>query len=144
MAEEHWNPIRLPLSQWPLSRLDEQIERAFDELLTTPWLSSSEGWLPQVDITETPEAFLIEVDLPGVGLDELRVDVDGRSVAISGSRSDRRSDSRRGVIQIERHHGSFFRKLTLREPVSSEGVEVTQEHGVIRIRLPRLRRQEPT
>lgn len=137
MTEQRWDAIWLPFSQWPLSQLDEQIERAFDELLTAPWLSEPRGWLPQLDITDTEDAFVIDADLPGVGLNELRVDVDGRSVTISGSRNDRRSECRQGVIHVERRHGSFFRRITLREPVESDGVQVTRERGVIRIRLPK-------
>lgn len=137
MTERSWNPIELPLSQ-----LDEQIERAFDELLTAPWLSRSRDWLPQLDVTETPHEFIIDADLPGVGLDELQIKAAGRNVTIGGSRSDRRSESKLGVIQVERRHGAFCRRLTLREPVNGEGIKVTHENGVIRIRLPKLTSQE--
>lgn len=144
MTERRWDPIRLPFSHWPLSQLDEQIERAFDELLTAPWLSGPRGWQPQLDITETEDAFVIDADLPGVGLNELRVEVDGRAVTISGSRSDRRAEARQGVIHVERRHGSFIRRLILHESVDGDGVKVTQEHGVIRIRLPKQSSQEQT
>lgn len=144
MTEQRWDPIRLPFSQWPLSQLDEQIERAFDELLTAPWLSDPRGWLPQLDITETKDAFVIDADVPGVGLDELRVQVDGRAVTISGSRRDRRAETRQGVIHVERRHGSFCRRVTLRDPVNYEDIQVTQEHGIIRIRLPKQSSKKQT
>lgn len=137
MSERRWDPIQLPPSQ-----LDEQIERAFEELLTAPWLSESRDWLPQLDVTETPREFIMDADLPGVGLDELRIRTEGRSVTICGSRSDRRAESKEGVILVERRHGAFCRRVTLREPVSGEGIKVTQEHGVFRIRLPKLASQE--
>lgn len=142
MTKRSWDPIRLPFSQWPLSHVDEQIERAFDELLTTPRLSEPDGWLPQFDITKTEDSFVIEADLPGVGLNEMRVDVNGRCVAISGSRSDRRAETREGVIHAERRHSSFSRRLTLRASVNHEDIQVSQEHGVIHIRLPKQSSQE--
>lgn len=144
MTERSWAPIRLPFSRWPLSQLDEQIERAFDEFLTAPWMSEPRDWQPQLDITETEDAFVIDADLPGVGLDELRVHIDDRTVTISGSRSNQRAEARQGVIHVERRHGSFIRRLILRESVNGDGVKVTQEHGVIRIRLPKQSSQEQT
>lgn len=137
MSERRWDPIQLPPNQ-----LDEQIERAFDELLTAPWLPEPRDWLPQLDVTETPHEFIIDADLPGVGLDELHIKAVDRNVTIGGSRSDRRTESKEGVILVERRHGAFCRRVTLREPVNGEGIKVTQEHGVIRIRVPKLASQE--
>lgn len=144
MTNRRWNPITIPLSHLPLRRLDEQIERAFEELLTTPWLAEPRGWMPQLDVFETPDDFLIEADLPGVALGELQVEVDGCSVTICGSRSDGRTETAQGIIRVERRHGSFCRRVILGQPVSGEGIQITQEHGVFRIRVPKQRDQEHT
>ena len=76
MSQPRWNPIRLPITPFPPSQLDQQIERAFDELLTTPWLSEAASWMPQLDVFETDNEFVVEADLPGVPVDKLQVRVD--------------------------------------------------------------------
>jgi len=144
MSNRRWNPIRFPLSQLPPGRLDEQIERAFDELLTMPWLAEPRGWMPQLDVFESADDFIIEADLPGVTFDELNVEVDGTSVTICGSRSERRTETTQGVIRVERRHGSFCRIVTLGQPVNGDGIQISQEHGVFRIRIPKQHGQERT
>jgi HSP20 family protein len=138
MTSSRWNPIRLRPDQLPLLRLDEQIDKAFDALLSTPWLSESSGWTPQVDVYETADAFLIEADLPGVSPDNLQVRIDGDEVTICGTRSEsRRDELSHGVVRIERRRGSFCRTLSLGQSVATDGVEVSHEQGVFRIRLPK-------
>ncbi len=138
MTSSRWNPIRLRPDQLPLLRLDEQIDKAFDALLSTPWLSESSGWTPQVDVYETADAFLIEADLPGVSPDNLQVRINGDEVTICGTRSEsRRDESSQGVVRIERRRGSFCRTLTLGQRIAASAVEISHEQGVFRIRLPK-------
>ncbi len=124
MTSPRWNPIRLRPSQ--LLRLDEQIDQAFDALLSTPWLSESAGWIPQVDVFEAADAFLIEADLPGVSPDSLQVRVDGDDVTICGTRSEaRRDESSQGIVRIERRRGSFCRTLSFGQAIAAEGVQIS-------------------
>ncbi len=142
MTSSRWNPIRLRSDQLPLLRLDEQIDKAFDVLLSAPWLSEPAGWMPQVDVFETTDAFLIEADLPGVSPDNLQVQIDGDRVTICGTRSEaRRDESSKGVVRIERRHGSFCRTLSLGQAIAADDIQMSHEQGVFRIRLPKVRRE---
>ncbi len=142
MTSSRWNPIRLRPDQLPLQRLDEQIDKAFDALLSAPWLSDSAGWMPQVDVFETADAFVIEADLPGVSPDNLQVQIDGDEVTICGTRSEaRRDESSQGVVRIERRRGSFCRTLSLGQTIATDDVQISHERGVFRIRLPKLQQE---
>ncbi len=142
MTTPRWSPIRLTSGLHPLGRLDEQIDQAFDALLTSPWLSEAAGWTPQVDVYETADAYLIEADLPGVPPENLRVQVDGDTVTIRGSRSEtRRDESSHGVVRIERSRGSFCQTLTVNQPIDDQAIQVSHDQGVFLIRLPRQKGQ---
>ena len=143
MSQPRWNPIRLPITPFPPSQLDQQIERAFDELLTTPWLSEAASWMPQLDVFETADEFVVEADLPGVPVDKLQVRVEHNTVTICGSRSDSHTETTpRGVVRIERRQGAFCRQLALGKPVDANAMQVTHDHGVFRIRLPKLTQED--
>ncbi|MHC4877943.1 MAG: Hsp20/alpha crystallin family protein [Planctomycetota bacterium] len=143
MSQPRWNPIRLPISPFPSGQLDQQIERAFDELLTVPWLSEAASWMPQLDVFETPDEFVVEADLPGVPVDKLQIRVEDDTVTICGSRSDSHTETTpRGVVRIERRQGAFCRQLTLAQRVDAKAVQVSQDHGVFRIRLPKLSQED--
>jgi hypothetical protein len=48
-------------------RLSHEVERMFDEMIHRPWgfCRDIRGWNPSVDLYESPEAFILEADLPG-------------------------------------------------------------------------------
>ena len=61
-----------------------EIHAIFDELIHRPW--GAVRWNPAVDIREDKDAFIIEMDLPGVNTEEVRVLVEGAILAIEGQR----------------------------------------------------------
>jgi HSP20 family molecular chaperone IbpA len=62
MAKKQNDLISFPM------HLSHEVERMFDEMIHRPWGFCREmrGWNPSVDLYETDEAFILEVDLPGV------------------------------------------------------------------------------
>ena len=61
-----------------------EIHAIFDELIHRPW--GAVRWNPAVDIREDKDAFIVEMDLPGVNTEEVRVVVEGAILAIEGQR----------------------------------------------------------
>jgi HSP20 family molecular chaperone IbpA len=54
------------------------MERLFDEMIHRPWGFCREmrGWNPSVDLYEMDDAFVLEADLPGVKLDDVKVEIE--------------------------------------------------------------------
>jgi|SRR5579872_2815871 len=128
-------PVRLSLD------LDRRIDQVFTELIHQPWGRefSAAAWQPAIDVYETGDSYLIELDIPGVPPENVEVRVDGRRVVIQGTRETVTwSRSQGGTnVHIERQHGHFCRTLELDHPVNSEGLETQFDHGTLRARLPK-------
>lgn len=82
---------------------------------------------PSVDVLESNEALLLLVDLPGVGKDQLDVQVEGNALALRASRT--------GV--------RYERSFRLPDTVDQAKIRVALEHGVARIELPKQERAKP-
>jgi HSP20 family molecular chaperone IbpA len=65
------------LVSFPIYVLRE-MERLFDEMIHRPWGFCREmrGWNPSVDLYEMDDAFVLEADLPGVKLDDVKVEIE--------------------------------------------------------------------
>ena len=48
------------------------------------WPPPVQGWAPPADLSETDEAYLAEVELPGVARDDISVELAGQELATSG------------------------------------------------------------
>lgn len=119
-----WNPWA-ELS-WP-HRFGQFIENAWNRLPDT--------LVPAGSLEETDTAFVLELDLPGVVKDDIAVDVTGRRVSVSGTRTEKERD---GVLrQSTLTTGRFAYEVTLPSPIDDGTVTATLKDGILTITIPK-------
>ena len=128
-----WNGF-LGLSQLR-SQLDS-ILSGWDELLST-----TGAFTPLADLEETDEAYIAEIELPGVKLEDLSVEVAGRRLTVTGERKER---ERVGILRRRtRTVGRFHYEVLLPGDVDEEGVDASLHEGVLSVRVPKPVSQRP-
>ena len=129
-----WDPFA------ELSRLDEQLHRYLGNWDRFPSVLS-EAIGPLADLEETDDAYIVEVELPGVKREDINVEVIGRRLTVTGERKER---ERTGILRRStRTVGRFEHELLLPGEVDEEGVEATLDEGVLSIRVPKSERERP-
>jgi HSP20 family protein len=93
------------------------------------------SWRPPVDIEETDDAYLVEIDLPGVPRDTLTLEWNDRQLTLHGEVTDR---ERIGILhQQARRTGPFDHTITLPGSVDGDKIEATLANGVLTIDAPK-------
>ena len=137
MGEE--TPLR------PFSPVQEEVRRLFQELIYQPWgsrgSSGSNSWEPCVDMCETPEAIIVEVELPGVRREDVRIDIEGDMLRITGERRTTSERQGRNYYRLERTYGRFQRQLRLPSTVDRHGIRAEFDSGILVITLPKHARR---
>ena len=97
----------------------------------------SRGFTPNVDVyyCGDPQRAVVKVDLAGVKLDEVGIEVSGRQIAIMGERHVQETEGR-VYQQVEIESGPFRRVVELQVDVDVERATANYEDGVLRIDLP--------
>ncbi len=109
-----------------------------DQWSRTTYVSSrSSGFSPNVDVyyCGEPQRAIVKVDLAGVRLDEVGIEVSGRHVAIVGERQVQETEGR-VYQQVEIPSGPFRRIVELQVDVDPDQAKASYEDGVLRIELP--------
>jgi HSP20 family protein len=101
--------------------------------------AASARWLPSLDLLEEPGVYVVELDMPGVSLQDLSISVTGRVLTLSGRRAIVRDYAAAHIRVRERWSGAFNRSLELPGPVDGERLTATLHEGILRIVLPRRR-----
>lgn len=124
-----------------LLNIERRVEEMFSELIHQPWgrTPPAEHRTLAVDIYETDEAYLIEADLPGVLPEAVQLEFIDRRVVLRGSRGRVQWLKAGRGIRLEREQGEFLRVLEFDEPIDVSRVEKHFEHGLLRVRLPKLK-----
>lgn len=125
-------------------RLSHEVERLFDEIIHRPWGFCREirGWSPSVDLYETTEALVLEADLPGVKAEDVKVEVENSDLVLQGWRTLEKSHSGGTFHTMERSSGHFLRRMKLPESVRKESIQAEFRDGVLRVILPKVKREE--
>ena len=120
-----------------------RMRREMDQMLGDTWTRAryvsrrSSGFSPNVDVyyCGEPQRAIVKVDLAGVALDAVGIEVSGRKLAIAGERPLQETEGR-VYQQIEIPSGPFRRIVELQVEVDAERASATYEDGILRIELP--------
>lgn len=119
-----------------------EVNRLFDEtfgLANGNGAQHGNGWFPAVDVTEDAQAYRVALELPGVKASDVKVEVDGNRLTVSGDKKVEVDTPTRS----ERRYGSFSRVFTLPETVDTNGIDARSQDGVLTITLPKVEKAKP-
>jgi HSP20 family protein len=129
-----------PLSRWaPLHEFEDLYEQ-MGRLVQSTFGDTGETWMPAADVSETDEAYVLEIELPGVKREDIDVDVTGNEVVVSG---EIKEHEKVGLLRRRtRRTGSFEYRATLPGGLETDKVEATLEEGVLTVRVPKSDRSK--
>lgn len=90
---------------------------------------------PLADVVETPEGFLILVELPGLEREDVSVEVHGSELVVFGERRPPADLSGAAFQNMERSYGCFSRRFTLSAEIDPSAVEARMRAGLLHIRI---------
>ena len=129
-------PPRDPFANF--ERMRRQIDELFGDVWTRAGLSPHRrAFSPRVDIyyCGDPPKAVVRVDLAGVALEDVNLEIRGRVLVISG---ERKADDTEGRVyqQLEVEQGPFQREVQLGADVIADQSRATYEDGILRVELP--------
>jgi len=96
----------------------------------------TQAWAPAVDISERADAYLVMVELPGVGIEDVEITFQDGLLTIQGQRLVVESAGEK-IHRSERHHGTFRRSITLPAHVLADAIDASVQDGVLKILVPK-------
>lgn len=125
----------------------EEMERWFDDVFRRPFFSPM--WMPRmrwpekraltptVDIFEEGDAVVVKAELPGIGKEDVEVNISDDVITISGEKKAEDKVEKKDFYRLERSYGSFSRSLRLPGAVLSDQAKASFGDGVLEVRIPR-------
>src|SRR5262245_45471825 len=115
---------------WDIRALQDRLERLSHH---------ADAWAPAIDVYETPDAYVVTAEVPGVSRDQIDLALEDSRLTLRGQRADRRLTS--DVLhfhQIERSYGSFSRTFEFADKIDVEHVTADLTEGVLTVTLPKV------
>ncbi|AIE75260.1 MULTISPECIES: Hsp20/alpha crystallin family protein [unclassified Synechocystis] len=124
-----YNPLR------EMDSFQRQMNQLFDEVFVP---TERHGFSPKAELTETEEAYLLKLELPGISPDDLDIQATKDAVTISGDRQDTHSTEKDGVRRTEFRYGSFHRVIPVPGAIQNTEVTANYDAGILTLTLPKV------
>jgi HSP20 family protein len=129
-------PVRWLPSE-PFAHFDD-IHRRMQQMIRSMAedpITLQQRWSPAVDIEETDDAYLVEVDLPGVSRGDVRLGWNDRQLTLHGQVRER---VRTGFLhQQTRRLGQFHYTVPLPGEVDGGKIDASLTDGLLTVRAPK-------
>jgi HSP20 family protein len=95
--------------------------------------------LGAVDVSETPAEFAIVADAPGMTSSDIKVEVKGHTLSISGERKEehREESEDKKFYRMERSQSSFSRSFRLPPTADASQIKASCQDGVLKVVVPK-------
>jgi len=103
--------------------------------------SSPRTIVPPCNVFETPEKFIIQVEIPGVSKENVIVEVFENILHIHGRKVDESPDLPKKYYAFEFEYGPFERKIKLPQGLDFESITSRLENGILTIEIPKKPRK---
>ncbi len=119
----------------PLDRVFDRTFGAFLPSVNADGVAGSRAIA--LDVVETPEAYVVRAELPGIAKDKIEVNVEDRSVTI-GAEFGEEVEATGKTLWKERSFGKSSRAIRLPEAVDANATQATHVDGVLQLTLPKI------
>ncbi|TMR98961.1 Hsp20/alpha crystallin family protein [Nonomuraea basaltis] len=90
------------------------------------------AWRPVAETEETPDAYVVRAELPGLKREDINVELDGNELCVSGEINDEEKGNR-----LRRRTGKFVYRTILPSDADTEQIRGELADGVLTVRVPK-------
>jgi len=141
MAFVRWDRVQ------DLISLQDRMNRLFEQTVSRT-RGEREGvaattWSPLVDIYETAEDIVFQVELPGLTKEDIDIQVRDNTLTLKGERRLEKEVKQETALRMERAHGTFQRVFTLPNAIHPDKIRAVFKYGVLKVSFPRGEEAKP-
>lgn len=108
------------------------MDEFFNDVVNTRRTGS---FVPDIDISERDDQFLVSVELPGVEKEDIEINLDNGRLTISGERKFENEEEGKTYHRVETRYGKFSRSFQLPDNVDEESIKAKYENGLLNLTL---------
>ncbi len=143
MSLVRWDPIR------DMEEMAERVNRYLGHPVLARTIDDRKenlglpDWVPVADVVETPHAYLVRLELPGLAAQDVKVSLDSHVLSVAGERRQEERDKQTRYHRVESAYGSFLRRFTLPDDVDEQKLRAEFRDGILSVHVPKAEHAQP-
>ncbi|MCE3227552.1 MAG: molecular chaperone Hsp20 [Bacteroidetes bacterium] len=92
---------------------------------------------PPANISETDKEYQLELSVPGVKRDDIKIDVEDGMITVSSEKEEESKDENKGYKRREFSYSSFSRSFQLPDNIDENNINAKYEDGMLCLTIPK-------
>jgi len=137
-------PVFLRQSRNPFARMQMTLDKTMDDFYDAFELPATAkkafenlAITPDINIVDDKDHFKIEVEMPGMGEEDIQVAVHENILTIKGEKKISKQNKDKNYLVREINYGSYQRRIQLPDSVDVNKARVTFKKGMLWIEIPK-------
>lgn len=119
------------------------LSRHFDDIYSDYGNFNDKMPMP-VEISDKKEEYDIRAELPGVKKEDLDIDLNDNYLTIRATKTEEHDEKDNSYKKSEFKYGEFSRSIYLPQDVDYDKIDAKLEHGILKIKAPKLEKEKDT
>ena len=125
------------------------INDTFKSIFDHPFFSMKDdamnvsNFTPRTRITEDRDNFYINMEMPGISKDDLKISLENNVLSISGEKKQTQKTEETNLIMNEIYYGEFCRSFNVTNEIKADGIEADFKDGILTVTLPKVEDAKP-
>ena len=120
---------------------DREMNQLFGDFLSRAGVNTGQSWLAPANVWESEGHYHLELEMPGVSLDDVEITFDKGVLKIAAER--KAPEEERNYWHQERSYGRVERSLQLPELADAESIDAQLADGLLTVAIAKLPEAQP-
>lgn len=129
----------------PVMRKNSWLPEVFDDFLTNGLMQRTNATAPAINVMENETQYIVELAAPGLRKEDFQVHVneDGNlTIKMEQKNEVKEENEKTHYLRREFSYSKYEQTLLLPEDVDREGITARVNDGVLRVDLPKVKKEE--
>jgi HSP20 family protein len=125
------------------------MDDTFRSLMNSPFFNfhdksiDTTNVLPKTRISEDKDNYFINLEMPGVVKEDVKISLENNLLSISGTKKQNKKTEDENLIMNEIYYGEFSRSFNVTDEIKKDDIDAEFKDGVLNIRLPKVEEVKP-
>jgi HSP20 family protein len=104
---------------------------------------NNSNFTPRVRISEDKDNFYLNIEMPGIPKDDVKISLENNTLTISGTKKAQNKSEDTNLVMNEIYYGEFCRSFNISDEIRKDAIDAEFKDGLLTVTMPKVEEAKP-